>query len=199
MVARLKRGKLRLVSDGNDVTKDDSGNERSLHNPVNPDVLRYQGDRYVSYQTLETSRKNRTKRDIDTLPEIISPPILRPVICHPTRVMDKDDAQPGKNLPVLSQPDDIPDEYKFEIYSLRRELVSLRHDKKRLNVKITRALAQLHDELRFWRLFVYENERETLGEIYQRMRQLEAAIKYLDDPSVGEAPDFKIPDRWQKK
>jgi hypothetical protein len=91
---------------------------------------------------------------------------------------------PISNLPKDEPfPDDIPDEYKFEIFRLRREVSSLAGDNRRVNDKLTKALEALHDELRFWKLGIYERQWETLGQVMRRMRHLEAMIRALENPT----------------
>lgn len=104
---------------------------------------------------------------------------------------------PISNLPRLARLSSrIPNKYEFEIWRLRRENLSLTYDCRRANGKIARALLVLHDELRFWRVGLYEKQWETYSQIIVRMRHLEATIRCLEDVQpTGEIPQLKP--RWR--
>lgn len=96
---------------------------------------------------------------------------------------------PISNLPAQNQlPDGIPDEYKFEIFRLRRQIVALSNDLRYENARVTKALQMLHDEVRFWELGIFQHQWETLGQIMRRMRHLESVVKTLESPGAIAVP-----------
>lgn len=109
-------------------------------------------------------------------------------LCNPgakpavSRTMDEPPIVPISNLPEAEEPESpFPDEYQFEIYHLRREIRSLTYDVRRQNDKIGKAILALRDEIRFWKVGLYDKQWETYGQILRRLRHLEATVAKLED------------------
>ncbi len=145
----------------------------------------------ISYQTLPNSENsgkegNRSKRR--ALSDIIPPgpsPALSPAMDTAPKLDPGEPVIPISNLPQSAPlPDDIPDEYRFEIFRLRRQIAALNSDIRHVNDKLTKALEVLQAEVRFWRLGIYEGQWETLGQVMRRMKHLEALVKALEGPGA---------------
>ena len=86
----------------------------------------------------------------------------------------------------------------LEIFALRRKNKALADDLRHQHLKMTRALKELYDQRRFFRLGLLENQWESFDQLNMRMRQLEGTIQFLDNPTAGHQSEMEIPERWKK-
>jgi hypothetical protein len=103
------------------------------------------------------------------------------------------------NAPAVVAPStpDLPDEYQLEIYRLRRRVAELECIVKDRDERIIRAISMIEDELQFWRSFIHQHIRATIGEIQARTLRLESVISYLKEKGAHFWPALDIPAQWQ--
>lgn len=106
---------------------------------------------------------------------------------------------PISNAPLLKIPDeyDIPNEYQFEIFRLRRRVAELDMIVIDANEKISLALATVEHELLFWRTGLHLHVWESIGQLQRRVIRLETALSMLKVLSAKPVPQ-EIPERWRK-
>jgi hypothetical protein len=106
---------------------------------------------------------------------------------------------PISNAPALQEPvdSDLPNEYQFEIYRLRRRVMELECVVRDRDERIVRALSIIEDEIQFWRTGMYQHVWETMSGIARRMLRLESTIAYLKDKASHVWPELEIPARWK--
>ena len=108
---------------------------------------------------------------------------------------------PISNFPPVQNYDGgIPDDPTVvEIFSLRRELESMRQDLRAAHKKVTVALEALHCMRRYLRLGLFEKQWDTYDELKRRLATIEGTLQFLDDPLGGlEGGQIEIPNRWKK-
>lgn len=92
----------------------------------------------------------------------------------------------------------VPDAVTLEIFSLRRRNAELTAKVEGLNNKITKALEILYSLRRFVQLWIFEGQGETYDQVTGRLNNLDGAIKYLEDRTVGPSAALPVPERWKK-
>jgi hypothetical protein len=81
------------------------------------------------------------------------------------------------NLPKLDEYDNgVPSPAQFEIWRLKRTIVRLEAEKRRLNDKISQQLVTLQESERLWTLGLHEKQWPTLGEALRHLQRLKSAI-----------------------
>lgn len=90
---------------------------------------------------------------------------------------------PISNAPVTPELEleGIPDEYRFEIFRLRRRVQELESALLDKNDRVRHCLAMIEDELLFWRTGLYLHIWETHDAITRRIIRLEATLAILKD------------------
>lgn len=147
----------------------------------------------TNFAEKDLSRIKQRQADCNT-------PLVAPM--KPPRLRSKGEISPISNFPPVREYDGgVPDDPTvMEIFSLRREIESLKRDLKASHKKVSRAMEVLYSLRRFLRLGLFEKEWDTHDEFTRRLSSIDGALAYLDDPMGGiEAEEIKLPERWKKR
>lgn len=105
------------------------------------------------------------------------------------------------NAPVIENESEsnFPDKYKLEIYRLRRRVADLESTLMDKNDRVVKAIQILESEAAMFRQIIYDDVRETYGQIKQRMIKIDGALQELKHKGSRYYPPLEIPEAWQKK
>jgi hypothetical protein len=108
---------------------------------------------------------------------------------------------PIANAPEIQTPVDcqIPDNYEFEIFRLRRRVEELECAVRDRDDRIRRALGTLDDQLLFWHTLMSDKVGETMGQLNRRIIRLESTLAFIKDIQPHIVPRLETPAHWKKK
>lgn len=162
----------------------------------------------ISYRKLPTSEDQSRNDQTEPRPTIIGQksgsalaihPAIAPMVPASKHTASAETPRLISNAGELDIPDDagVPDEYKFEIFRLRRRIAELECTVRDRDERNVRAISMLEDELQFWRTFMHDHVGDTHDGIQRRIVRIESTLLRLREKGSKFYPSLEIPDRWK--